>query len=269
MDNISVERYGRNGRYELILRTDIGGREEQQDSAYAYWDDSLVFAIVCDGMGGAENGELASRTAANDMQRLLHSFLVQEPRGGIVPFLKDSMVKLDLQVSRILGTHRGGTTAVAAFLEDDKLYWFSVGDSRLYIFRDGELVQATRDHNYFLRLNEQLEKGEITQACYTRESDRGEALISFMGVGGLPVFDLTNTPLDVMEGDILLLTTDGLYKAIPQELIRHILRGREPISVKADKLMRQIAVLKDSVVLDNTTFALIRINPRGAVHEKG
>lgn len=254
-------------RCEVIMRSDIGRREEQQDSAYAYADDNITFAIVCDGMGGTDHGAQASRLAVDAMQELLKAYLARKPREPIVHFLSEAMTELDSRVSHALGKQRGGTTAVAAALQDGKLFWFSVGDSRLYIFREGELVQATRDHNYFLRLNEQLEMGAISPEYYRRESSRGEALISFMGVGGLQVFDLTNHPLNVMEDDILLLTTDGLYKAIPHELICHILCGNDSLSGKADKLIRQIAVLKQSVVLDNTTFALIRINKRGVVNE--
>lgn len=267
MDNISLERQGVDLPCEVQLRTDIGGREDQQDSAYAYCDSNTTFAIVCDGMGGTEDGAQAGKIAVDSMRELLHLYLKQNPRGNVVRFLAESMTELDSRVSCELGKKKGGTTAVAVMIQDKKLYWFSAGDSRLYICRGSELVQATRDHNYFLRLEELLKNGEITKADYRRESERGEALISYMGVGGLPVYDLTNVPLDVMDGDILLLTTDGLYKAIPQELILHILRGQGSLSGKADKLMSQITVLKKSVLLDNTTFALIQINTRGVSDE--
>ena len=267
MNNLSVEIHGTDLPWEVVLRSDIGGREEQQDCVYAYADPFDALAIVCDGMGGTENGGRASRIAVDSMRELFEEFKAQYPRGDTVQFLGQAMVTLDARVSQELGKQKGGTTAVAAILQDGKLYWFSVGDSRLYIFRNGELVQATRDHNYLLCLNEQLQRGEITQEVFLRELERGEALISFMGVGGLPVYDLTNAPLNLKEGDILLLTTDGLYKAIPQGLIQHILRGGNPLSEKADKLMTQIAVLKKTIVLDNTTFALIKIN-EGAVDDE-
>ncbi len=267
MDKMLVNKLGSNPPYEMELRSDIGGREEQQDNAYVYADPSVAFAIVCDGMGGTDHGALASRIAVDTMRRLLDEFLAQPQKNNVVQFLGNAMAELDYRVTSALGRQRGGTTAVATILRDGKLYWFSVGDSRLYILRGGELVQATRDHNYYLRLNEQLQTGEITQEVYNQESARGEALISFMGVGGLPVYDLTNAPLEVMEGDILLLTTDGLYKAIPKDLIQHILRGKGTLSKKADKLMEQIIVLKNTVILDNTTFALIKINARGVLSE--
>lgn len=267
MDNISLEKYGAELPCEVQLRTEIGGRQDQQDTAYIYCDQDITFAIVCDGMGGTEDGAQASSIAVNSMRELLKQYIEHHSRGNIVRFLAESMTELDSRVSHALGKKKGGTTAVAVMIQDGKLYWFSAGDSRLYICRGSELVQATRDHNYFLRLDELLKNGEISQEDYRRESEKGEALISYMGVGGLPVYDLTNVPLNVMEGDILLLTTDGLYKAIPQELILHILRGNDSLAAKADKLMSQITVLKSSVVLDNTTYALIEINTRGVMDE--
>lgn len=259
MDHITIEKHGSGLLYEVQMRSDIGGREEQQDCAYAYTDDSRAFVIVCDGMGGTDNGGQASRIAVDAMREVLNEYLQTEPKPGTVEFLQQSMTWLDAQVTHALGRRRGGTTAVAAMLQKEKLFWFSAGDSRLYVFRGGELVQATRDHNYFLRLNEQLHSGEISQEFYRQEADRGEALISFLGVGGFPVYDLTNAPLELMSGDILLLTTDGLYKAIHPDLILHILRGNDSLAAKADKLMTQITVLKRSMILDNTTFALLKI----------
>lgn len=263
MDNISVEKCGENVRYEVQLRTELGGRSDQQDSAYVYVGTEAVFALVCDGMGGTENGALASQIAVNSGRELLREYMGRKTQKKCPEFLLDVMLELDERVSRELGKRKGGTTAVAAFLDRSQLYWFSAGDSRLYIFRSGELVQATRDHNYMLRLNEQLQLGEISREAFERESERGEALISYLGVGGLPVFDLTNAPLELMEGDILLLTTDGLYKALPKSLVSHILGNNGTLEAMADKLMTQVKVLGQTLALDNTTFALIRINAEG------
>ena len=263
MDHISIEKHGEDSLYEVQIRTDIGGRTEQQDSAYLYAASDVAFALLCDGMGGTDNGALASRLAADAGRSRLHKYLSEKSNSNIPDFLMDTLVELDNSVSCELGKKKGGSTVVGIFLNGRDLYWFSAGDSRLYIFRNGELVQATRDHNYFLRLSEQLAKGEIDQAYFDQEAQRGEALISYLGIGGLSVFDLTNAPLELMAGDILLMTTDGLYKAVPQELIRHILSSAATVETMADKLLAQIRVLKKSVALDNTTYALIKINAKG------
>lgn len=258
MDNIIVELNGESG-ISHQLRSDIGSREEQQDRAYFYSDPVFTFAAVCDGMGGTENGAGASKIALDTMQTLIKDYIANEQREDLVTFFQTVLAELDNQVFCRLGRKKGGTTTVAAAICDRNLYWLSAGDSRLYILRNGELVQATRDHNYYLRLNEQLHNGEIDQETFQQESSRGEALISYIGMGGLTLYDLTTAPLPLLKGDILLLTTDGLCKAVPDELIQYILSKKLPLPKKADKLLSQVTVLKTTAALDNTTFALIEI----------
>ena len=203
---------------------------------------------------------MASRLAVENMQALLQQYIKTETPAPVDLFLENALDMMDISVTQAIGRQKGGTTVVAVYIVDGRLYWVSAGDSRLYAYRNGEMVQVTRDHNYFLRLNEELKSGEITQEYYRAEAEKGEHLISFAGVGGISVFDLSREPVGLLEGDILLLTTDGLYKALPKELIQHVLRSRNPLSVKADKLLSQIQVLKKNIVLDNTTFILIQIH---------
>ena len=259
MNNIFIEQKGIPSFVEIRACSDIGGREEQQDKAYVYTASSFVCAMICDGMGGTERGNDASGIAVETLQSRLEEFVCRQNWENVPHFMMSTMMEQDERVVEKLGRRRGGTTAVTVFIKDKKLYWFSVGDSRLYIFRDGEMVQATRDHNYYLRLNEQLQKSEITQTEYEKEAVRGEALISYMGVGGLSVYDITNIPFDLQDKDVLLLTTDGLYKALPQSMIQHIICDKGELSEKADTLLKQIGVLKKTKILDNTTFILIKV----------
>ncbi len=259
MNNIFIEQKGIPSFAEIQVRSDIGGREEQQDKAYVYATSSFVCAMICDGMGGTERGSDASSIAVETLQRRLEEYVCRPNQESILHFMMNTMIEQDERVVEKLGRRRSGTTVVTIIIKDKKLYWFSAGDSRLYIFRDGEMVQATRDHNYYLRLNEQLQKKEITQTEYEKEAVKGEALISFMGVGGLSIYDITSIPFDLQDKDVLLLTTDGLYKALPQSMIQYIICDKGELSEKADTLLKQIDVLKKTKILDNTSFILIRI----------
>lgn len=249
--------------YSVVLRSDIGCREEQQDRAYFQTSHEELIAIVCDGMGGTDCGALASETAIRATKNLFADRLKGESREKVDAFLENVLLETDAAVSEALGRHRGGTTELAVVLRDGMLSWLSVGDSRLYISRDGDMIQVTRDHNYMLRLNEQLEKKEITEEFYHSEEERGEALISFMGMGGVSTFDLTRTPFALSPGDVLLLCTDGLYKALPQEMIRYVLSSNNGLEKKAELLMSQVLVQRDRLILDNTTFILIEFKGTG------
>lgn len=263
MDNYWIERKSMDSSYEIQIRSDIGDRTEQEDKAYVYIKKPVVCAVVCDGMGGRERGEEASRIAVGKMQQLLGEFSDYHKKENVVDFIMNAIIKLDISVSREFRKQKGGTTIVATIIIDGVAYWFSVGDSRLYILRNNEIVRATRDHNYYLLLDEKLKKGEITQVEYEREATRGEALISFLGNGGIQVYDLTKEPLVLMEDDMLLLATDGLYRVLQESVIQQILCKKNSLEEKADKLMEQVVAMKQTKKLDNVTFVLIRVKGEG------
>ena len=129
----------------------------------------------------------------------------------------------------------------------------------MYIFRQGELVQATRDHNYLLQLNRLRSDGSILEEEYQDKLSMGHALISYLGMGNAELFDLTELPLRVYHKDTLLLATDGLYGVMPLEHLKIVLRQKKPLKEKADRLMEYVLDKANEYVLDNTTFILIEI----------
>lgn len=259
MDNYWIEEKSKDLPYEIQIRSDIGTRANQEDMAYSYVKAPVVCAVVCDGMGGRDRGEDASRVAVETMRSLIDNFDNYHTKEEALEFIKRSIKTLDFSVAKEVGQQGGGTTIVGTIIIGGMLYWFSVGDSRLYILRNDEMVRATRDHNYYLMLNEQLKKGEITQKEYEQEARRGEALISFLGIGGVQVYDLTKEPLALVKGDLLLLTTDGLYKALGENGVNQILRKEASLEEKADELLEQVVAMKGNRKLDNVTFILIKV----------
>lgn len=258
MDNVVVERAARNQRCLVEVRSAIGGREEQQDRAYAYMDAHVVLAVVCDGIGGMTGGETASEIAITAM-RAAHLEYLREIQSDDSAFLYRAMQRANNAVCGRIGAGLGGTTMVAARICEDHLHWISVGDSRLYIYRSGELFQATRDHNYALRLTEMRDAGELSEASYAREKCRGEALISYIGMGEVTLFDLTRAKFALRPGDQLLLATDGLFKVLSPEDLREILGIGLETAVKADALLERVSLRADRDIQDNTTFILIDI----------
>lgn len=243
---------------EVSIYSDIGGREEQQDCACALSGENELFAAVCDGMGGMSGGKLASRTVIGWLQE---QYLKKDKQEEFPFFFERMLEETDSQVYFLQDEYRrrigAGTTLVAAGIQGKFLYWLSVGDSRLYIKRGRELVQVTRDHNYFLELNEWLAAGKITCDQYEHERSRGEALISYIGIGGVEVFDLGRRPLCLKEGDLLLLTTDGLWKALTEKIIFQVLDEECDLKEKAQRLMHKVR--QPQSCLDNMTFILIYI----------
>ena len=106
---------------------------------------------------------------------------------------------------------------VAVLLQEGRLHWFSVGDSRLFYMREHKLYCVTREHNYAM-LSEK-----------NAYDVKKEQLISYLGMGAAELFDGSNTSFMTKEGDRLLLCTDGLSRTLKQEEIADILdSGKAP-----------------------------------------
>lgn len=237
----------------------MGTREEQQDFALFKSTDGSLFAVVCDGMGGLKGGSIASSIVATE---LMAQYEKREKSEPIKDFFFNVVDVLDEKVCSLVDEEnkklRAGTTLVAACIEENKLNWLSVGDSRLYVIRGREIVQATRDHNYNLNLNALLKSGMLSEQEYNKEKVRGESLISFIGIGGIEVMDISQKPLSLQNGDYVLVTTDGLFKLMSdQEIKETIITGRS-VDESADLLIEK-SFKKAVKSQDNTTFILIKI----------
>lgn len=246
-----------NERYRITARQILGTREEQQDRfAMELREDSLL-AAVFDGMGGMEGGSLASSLAAEVLQ---NAFAGYRRENGAIPFLAETVDMADDRIALLKDINgkrlKTGTTAVIVLLEEDNLYWASVGDSRLYIIRDGSGVQATRDHNYRGQLQGLLETGSITQDEYRKELRQGEALVSYLGMGGVEIVDINQKPFSLKSGDRLLLCSDGLYKTVPHAEVVQIVSEIKDLERAANALIRQASCYGSGREQDNTTFIL-------------
>lgn len=243
-------------QYEIACESALGTRAEQQDSYYINQNDHSVLAVVCDGMGGLSNGQRASLTAACQLGKL------HKQKSAAVPFpvfFVNASDVLDDTVHSFSSSDgkRAGTTLVAVALEENCLYWLSCGDSRLYIIRKNEIVQVTRDHNYKLTMDELLQQGKITKTKYEQELCRSEALISYIGMGGIDLLDLNGTPFMLQDSDLLLLMSDGLYRCISdQDMLCTATKG-EPVGAIVTQLL-ELAEKNAHGAQDNTTIVAVR-----------
>lgn len=203
-----------------------GDRETQQDAMCCLEKGKLLLAAVCDGMGGIAGGERASARAVSCLEQEFQSASFSREE-EILPWLVETFVKMDQEVCR-LTDERGeflgaGTTVAAALFQDGRLYWGSVGDSLLYRLRGGRLQALNRMHNYGLRIQELLARGSITEEEAERELVQGEALISYLGMGGLELVDTSPGGLSLEDGDVIVLCSDGLYRSLREEQIQAII----------------------------------------------
>ncbi|MFR1833055.1 MAG: PP2C family protein-serine/threonine phosphatase [Lachnospiraceae bacterium] len=249
----------------LDVQTGIGGiigtREYQQDFAYIYTDKRDVLGILCDGMGGLNGGEAASQTAVSVMAG---AFLKERPQHDIPGFFFDTAKKMDKMVAGLTDKNgkalNAGTTALAALIRDGELYIMSVGDSKLYLIREDKIKTLTREHNYRLQLTEQRDAGMISAKKFEEESNTrmAEALISYVGMNGLARTDINRQPFVLQDGDIVLLCSDGLYKAMSEQKIYAMIRDNDfDMELAAARLLDMSKRCAERTQ-DNTTVILMK-----------
>jgi PPM family protein phosphatase len=210
-------------RFTIFQESRKGQRKVNQDRlAYTYSRDTLLL-VVADGMGGHAGGEIAAQIAV----RLFIERFQQESKPTLknpLKFLQDSMFRahqaLGSYASQFSMLETPRTTCVACIIQSNYAYWAHVGDSRLYLFRQGGLIGRTKDHSKVQYL---LDQGIIGAHEVADHPDRNKI---FSCLGGLvePVIDLSRrTPL--RNGDLIVMCTDGLWGVYPQEEMGRALTG--------------------------------------------
>ncbi len=242
-----------------------GTRNRQEDYLLCGRRNDRLIAVVCDGIGGMDNGHIASRTAAEILFADLGKASVTGEE-GMHTFFRREMERLDDAVFSLRDSSgrrmNAGTTVVAVLICGDWLYWFSMGDSRLYLLQDrgkrsqGGLHCLTTDHNYGAVLEAGRQAGTIGETQYWQEAGKKEWLTSYLGMGIAEQFDYGHMLFAGDPGDRLLLCSDGLYKTVSWEELQKILQQQTRMDVLSGQL--QEAVLrKDDPMQDNASWIVI------------
>lgn len=259
-NNYSI--FDENSIYELAAQSVIGDRDEQQDCFGYEMKGSGGITVVCDGMGGHDGGRLASTRSTESILKIYNE---NYPCNDHRKLLTDAAYDIDESVAMLKNDNgekmRAGSTISAVLIENKRMTWLSVGDSRIYLFRNDELKQLTRDHNYKLDLDERLKNGKIDKEYYDSEISQGGTLVSFMGAGRLAMIDCNEQEFELLSEDKILITSDGLYKTLSEDSIRSLLsnftnirQAATAIESKANRLAKNTKTCRD-----NTTFVIIRV----------
>lgn len=240
---------------QLGFKSNTGAvREKNEDACFVIPGHNVY--IVADGVGGNNAGEVASRTVVQGIAEYVREVPLDECETDeeICSYFIDCLAKVNEEVVTLGQNHREhrgmATTVVTAYIRDGKAYIMHVGDSRAYLFRDGELTQLTEDHTY---VNELLKSGAIT----TREAENHSQKHYITRAIGADIFvksDFNRVP--VSEGDILMLCSDGLYGEVEEQELIEIL-GRE--ANMPDLCNQLVDAAIEAGGRDNITVVLVKI----------
>jgi PPM family protein phosphatase len=234
---------------ETTWKTDTGRqRRENEDSAFAR---APVF-VIADGMGGAQAGEVASKIAVETFERDLPE--QGSPEERLADCVREANRRI-YELSRSEHEHAGmGTTLTAAYLDGADVAIAHVGDSRAYLFRDGELTRLTRDHSL---VGELIERGKLTEEQAAEHPQRS-IITRALGPDASVNVDTWSYP--VRPADVLLLCSDGLTSMLKDQQISDVLGSARSLQQAADEL---IAEANDAGGRDNITVVLFRVEDVG------
>lgn len=223
---------------QIFSKTDRGRvRTDNQDAYFAgKITDDAVFAVVCDGMGGANAGNVASELAV----RHISEYVIRSYRDGMdmtdtEKTLKNAIVSANISLYDMAVNNAEltgmGTTAVAAFVKDGTAVIAHVGDSRIYLV-NGEIKQLTRDHSVVQSL---IESGKITPED-AKVHPRKNVITRALGAEENVAVD--SDCLNLSNGDTLLLCSDGLTNFLDDKDILKVFQNND-ISAVAERLVEE------------------------------
>lgn len=252
---ILLDRFLRGYKKKLIIVGNSqkkGRRQAQEDSFSTYETENGMIAIVADGMGGLEYGKIASSTA---VKMFIEEYTKEYELYDVQKFLLNSAYTANDKIVNMANGRKIGTTLIASIIRDNFLHWISVGDSRIYLHRKGELIKLNKEHTYENVLNNLYENGEISKKMVS-EHPKKELLTSYIGYEDFHEIDYSRDPIKLSKGDKVLLMSDGIYKSITEGEIREIMSKKCSPDEKCE-LITNIIEEKNISNQDNMTVIVV------------
>ena len=241
---------------EVWGMTDVGNvREQNQDYYLTLSLPNGLAAVLCDGMGGAKSGNVASKLAAEVFLGEIRRAFRESLDADKIEFMLETAVGLantavyeNAQLSEDMNGM--GTTLVAVLLLDSTLYTVNVGDSRAYLLNNDEVRPITTDHSLVELM---VQRGEMTRE-QAKSAPNKNVITRAIGSEPYVRADIFRNP--VFPGDNVLLCSDGLSNLLAdQELLFEVVHGVR----KEDCCSRLIEIAKSRGAPDNVTVVLISI----------
>ena len=242
------------------------GKRENQEDYYAFADAAdhdepplaKLLLAVGDGLGAHAGGSVASYATVGAFIKAYHDNPMD-----VVPRLRTALddaneVLGNLAASLPAVGQPMGTTIVAALVTKETLHWISVGDSPLFVFREGKLIRINADHSLTQILEERVRNGEMTAEDAAHHPDRHTLHSAILGMP-LQTVDAPEEPFALLKGDIIIAASDGVFTLSNRQLEELLSFGQH---TTADKIADAILFAVKRMNLDrqdNTTVGVIKV----------
>jgi len=243
-----------NGLIAVGMVHGIGARPYQEDSLGMIELEDGALAVVADGMGGLSGGDKVSQKIVGTLLSYGQT-LRPDKMDGV---LERMVMGVNQEVNRMLGPdgiYKSGSTLLSVLIRRNRFHWITVGDSRIYFYRQGKLVQLNQEHNVGQELLMRAARGEISYE-EARNAPKKNRVTSFIGMGNLKYVDKSNQSIALAPGDRILLLTDGVFNALPDQTILAVLNHYHSVEDAAAELERMI-MRKANPRQDNYTAIIL------------
>jgi protein phosphatase len=257
------------GKFDLVisLLSDVGCvRELNEDSGmFVEPEDPELRAskgtliVVADGMGGHSAGEVASKMAVDVITQAYYEHR-GEPQAALKKAFREANRAIHKAAEKDASKNGMGTTCTALVLQNGSAISAHVGDSRLYLIRDGGIYLLTEDHSAVM---EMVKAGLLTLEQARHHPDKN-VILRAMGSHAEVEVTTWERPFPVRSGDSFLLCSDGLYDLVEDEEIRQIVELGDPQSA----CQNLIALAKERGAHDNVTVGIASLIPQEKVQDR-
>lgn len=248
-------------QYDAGQSTRLGNRAMNQDRCNVFSADDVVLLVLADGMGGHPRGEQAAQYTVDTFEVLFRR--ATKPIADPEAFLRMGVEQAHKQIVQFGQRQRPPitpkTTCVAALLQQGFAWWAHVGDSRLYVMRNGQFRQRTRDHSYV----EQLYRSGQIAAEERKVHKRRNYVTRCLGGEDKSAQPTISLPFPLCREDVLLLCTDGLWGAIDDDDLLLAWNNPAPVESVLAELTERAAQLR-APESDNVTAVAVRYGAEAA-----
>jgi len=261
--------------YDVASAISQGQRPYQEDAIVTDFPlgSGMGFAVLADGMGGHAAGDVASKIVVTEV---FSELKLQSGEGdgfaaNLPKILRDAaMAANDCVKGHIRSnseTAGMGATLVAPVLVGTRLFWISIGDSPLFLYRDGVLRQLNEDHSMAPQIDFMVRTGMMSEDIGRNHPDRS-CLTSVLGGDQVARVDCPAEPTDLQDGDILIVASDGIQYLSTEELEGLLAESAgRPSRTIADMLLERLKDHNDPEQ-DNASFSVIKISAPGRMSRR-
>ena len=257
----------REPRYDVASGISQGARDYQEDAITADFPVGAEagFVVLADGMGGHAAGDVASKVVLTEVySELKFHFADVEAFETRAPEILLGVANLANETLRQHTdshpeTDGMGATLVVPALVENRLWWISVGDSPLFLYRNGKLSQLNEDHSMAPQIDFMVQAGLLDAEAAVNHPDRN-CLVSVLMGSKIAKIDCPTQPYELKAGDIVICSSDGLQFLTNAQIEKVLAKYRKTRSTEiAERLLEELAKLGDPDQ-DNISFTVIKVN---------